>query len=342
MRVFQHIPRLISKPDSLHSEITLLSDAICNPTRRQTGLIEVPLKLNRGTADNSAIATDGIAGTSGDIVINGGTLEIAAAEQIGNNGSIAMSSGAFNFGAATGKTETIGTFSNSGGAFTTGANTLIGTGASITWSGGTNTVGNGGLVQDGHVTITGGTNIAEGGASGGVLEVLGGGAGLEFGGTGSPTLTLNSDNSVAGRLKLSGNVTVLNSLTGGSNAGAVDLAGGTRTFTVNNGTAATDLLVSASIANGSLTKAGAGTMTLTGGGTDQLLLTSAASNGSITFSNIDFFSDDGLTQIGFGFAFVPSGLGGEIVPVPEPSSVATGPGLLGLIGWREGRRGRKS
>ena len=39
-------------------------------------------------------------------------------------------------------------------------------------------------------------------------------------------------------------------------------------------------------------------------------------------------NSDGMTQAG------------EIVPVPEPSSVATVLGLLGLVGWRERRKGQ--
>ena len=129
-------------------------------------------------------------------------------------------------------------------------------------------------MQDAHITITGGTNTVEGGATGGVLEVLAAGAGLEFGGTANPTLTLNSDNAVAGKLLLSGDVTVLNTLTsgtalilsggGGSNPGTVDLNGGTRTFTINDGSGVTDMLISARIINGALTKAGAGTLSLSG------------------------------------------------------------------------------
>ena len=231
------------------------------------------LILNRPAGDNTAFGTDGVAGNT-DITISGGTLQILQSEQIGDNAGIVMTSGDFNFGGVTGLTETFGTFSNSGGTFVTGDNTLIGTGASITWSGGTNTVSDGGLVQDAHITITGGTNTVEGGATGGVLEVLAAGAGLEFGGTANPTLTLNSDNAVAGKLLLSGDVTVLNTLTsgtalilsggGGSNPGTVDLNGGTRTFTINDGSAATDLLISAPIINGALSKAGAGTLRLSG------------------------------------------------------------------------------
>src|SRR5439155_5077696 len=62
----------------------------------------------------------------------------------------------------------------------------------------------GGLVEDAHIVITGGTNTVQGGATGGVLKLDGGGAGLEI--TGS-TVTLNSDNAVAGKLLLIGDVT---------------------------------------------------------------------------------------------------------------------------------------
>lgn len=220
------------------------------------------LQLNRATADSSAIPTDGVLGTSGDIVINGGTLQILQSEQIGNTGSITLTSGAFNLGSATGKTETIGTF-------TTGANTLIGTGNTVTWASGTNTVNNGGNVQDAHIVISGGTNTVEGGATGGVLQLLTGGTGLEM--SAGSTLTLNSDNAVAGKLLLQGSISVTGNSTvtivsglSNTNKGTVDLGTGTRTFTVADGTAATDLLISAVITNGALTKDGAGTMALAG------------------------------------------------------------------------------
>ena len=53
---------------------------------------------------------------------------------------------------------------------------------------------------------------------------------------------------------------------------------------------------------------------------------------------ISFFSGTNSGFRGTG-TFLPIGLG-EIVPVPEPSSVATVVGLLGLIGWRERRKSR--
>jgi autotransporter-associated beta strand protein len=226
------------------------------------------LTLNRTAADNTTILTDTNTATTSDIVINGGTLELAASEQIRNTGSINMSSGAFNFGAATGRTETIDKFTNSGGTFSTGANILIGLGNTITWSGGTNTVNNGGAVQDLHIVISGGTNTVEGGATGGVLQLNSGGLGLEM--SAGSTLTLNSDNAVAGKLLLKGDVsssgdstvTIASGLAL-TNKGNIDLDNGTRTFTVANGTADTDMSISAVITNtGSIIKDGAGTLSL--------------------------------------------------------------------------------
>jgi autotransporter-associated beta strand protein len=179
-----------------------------------------------------------------------------------------MTSGAFNFGAATGKTETIDKFTNSGGTFSTGANILIGLGNTITWSGGTNTVNNGGAVQDAHIVISGGINTVEGGATGGVLQLNSGGLGLEM--SAGSTLTLNSDNAVAGKLLLKGDVsssgdstvTIASGLAL-TNKGNIDLDNGTRTFTVANGTADTDMSISAVITNtGSIIKDGAGTLSL--------------------------------------------------------------------------------
>jgi autotransporter-associated beta strand protein len=225
------------------------------------------LKLN-GTGVNTTILTDGNTATTSDILISGGTLELAASEQIANTGSINMTSGAFNFGAATGKTETIDKFTNSGGTFTTGANILIGLGNTITWSGGTNTVNNGGAVQDAHIVISGGTNTVEGGATGGVLQLNSGGLGLEM--SAGSTLTLNSDNAVAGKLLLKGDVsssgaTVVTIASGLAltNKGNIDLDGGTRTFTVADGVTGTDMVISAVITNtGSIIKDGAGTLSL--------------------------------------------------------------------------------
>ncbi len=55
-------------------------------------------------------------------------------------------------------------------------------------------------------------------------------------------------------------------------------------------------------------------------------------------SQVSFFS--GINTGFLGTTSFLSAGAGEIVPVPEPSSVATVMGLLGLIGWRERRKAR--
>jgi len=240
--------------------------------------------LNAGTVTLSAASTALIAPT---INIGGAAVNLGASEQISDTAAVVLSSGSLGF-LGNGKTETVASLTNSGGNFVTGANTLIGTGATITWSGGTNTVSNGGNVQDAHLVISGGTNTVEGGASGGVLQLKTGGAGLEM--SNGSTLTLNSDNAVAGRLLLKGDVTTTGNATvtiasglANTNQGSIDLDSGTRIFTVADGTAANDLQVSAVIRNGALTKAGAGTMTVTAANT--YAGTTTVSNGTLQLGN---------------------------------------------------------
>ena len=224
--------------------------------------------LTAGTVTLSAANT---AFTAPAINIGGAALVLGAPHQIANTASLVLTSGSVGW-TGSGHSETIETFTNSGGTFVTGANTLIGTGATITWSGGTNTVSNGGLVQDAHFVISGGTNTVEGGATGGVQQLNTGGAGLEM--SNGSTLTLNSDNAVAGKLLLKGDVSTSGDATvtiasglAGTNKGNIDLDNGTRTFTVANGAADNDLWVGSVILNGAVTKSGAGKMTVTAANT---------------------------------------------------------------------------
>ena len=174
---------------------------------------------------------------------------------------------------------TAGALANAGSVNVDGAGTTLtipGANA-FTQTAGATLLSNGGQIAAPAVTLTGGTFTVNGGTTGSVLAVTNAGAGLTFGGTVSPTITLDSSAAVPGRLLLTNNVTVDNTLTSGTaqilsggsgaNPGAIDLNGGTRTFSVNNGSAAVDLRVSASLQNGALTKSGAGTLALTGANT---------------------------------------------------------------------------
>jgi fibronectin-binding autotransporter adhesin len=254
-----------------------LGDGTTANANTYTGLTTVSagtLLLNK-LAGNNAIAGDANSATN-DVTVSGGTLKWNQNEQVENTATITISSGTVDLN---GHTETLGTLVNNGGTFTTNASGtgghLIGTTASIQWNGGTDTITSGGIVEDGHITITGGTNTVQGGATEGLLHLLSGGAGLQMTGA---TLTLNSDAANPGRLELEGNVSTSASSTtsfiasGGSatNPGVIDLNGGTRTFTVAQGTVPSggaDLSISAKITNGSLIKAGTGMMTLTSANT---------------------------------------------------------------------------
>lgn len=77
-------------------------------------------------------------------------------------------------------------------------------------------------------------------------------------------LVLNGDLMITG---LSGATARIGTNPGGLNTGVVDLGGGARAFNVVNGAAAVDLDVMVPVVNGALTKAGAGTMVLSGAST---------------------------------------------------------------------------
>jgi autotransporter-associated beta strand protein len=275
------------------------------------------LRLSRAATNNTTLLTDGIAGNT-DVTINGGILEIGASEQIADNAGVVLNTnGTFRFNGS-GRIETVGSFRNNGGTFISGANTLVGTGNTIEWFGGVNTISSGGLVRDKHVVITGGQNVVEGG---GVLDVTSGAgtAGLIFGGTGSPNITLNSSAATAGSILLSQNVTVSNSVNGASitsggslaNPGFIDLQGGTRTFTVEDGSATQDLTMGVQLQNGGFIKAGSGRMTLTSASTITGNVT--VDGGTLELSADGALATPGQIQINTGGTLLIGGGSGNTI-----------------------------
>ena len=229
----------------------------------------------------------GVNAVGGDLTILDGTVKFLVSEQIINSSILSQSAGLFDLN---GMTETIAAYTKTGGAFRTGmGGHLIGTGATLTYGGGTSAapdiIDADAMLEDGHVVLSSGEYLtalgandagygASPGTAGGIVKVAAGGTGLEMTGA---VLTLNSDSTSAASLQLFGDVTTLASSTtsviangvGNSPAvsGRVDLEGGVRTFTVAQGSvpsSGADLSVSAVIANGGLTKTGAGRMLLTG------------------------------------------------------------------------------
>ena len=178
----------------------------------------------------------------------------------------------------------------------------IGRGGSLTltdpvWTGGNVTVD--GTLNDSFLLVTGGNNriIGDGGSGfgNGHLNITGSAV---FSGNGTPTVKLSSDDVASGLLTLQGPFaftgtggrgSILNSVATdangddtaafGSNLGRVDLAGGVRTFTINNpvntATSGADFVITANVANGGLVKDGAG----------ELVLTSHNITGGITVNN---------------------------------------------------------
>lgn len=209
--------------------------------------------------------TAGAKSFGGDAQINGGALIISGSEQTPTNSTITVNAGTLDYSPTivAGKTNTFGTLTKSGGIIRTYGNTF--NVATVNLSGGGTNLINRSLV-----------NSNNDGTAAGTLLVRAGGDGLVFSGTGSPTLTIDSAASgSANRLVLQGNVTanmtagtaqILNA-GAGAVAGLIDLDGGDRTFAISNGTADTDMLVTAAITNGAITKTGAGRLALGGGST---------------------------------------------------------------------------
>jgi autotransporter-associated beta strand protein len=228
----------------------------------------------------------GVNAIGGDVTLSSGTLKFLAAEQIINSALIAQTAGTFDLN---GMTETIASYSKSGGTFRTGmGGHLIGAGPTLTFAGGTlllpDIIDADATVEDAHVVLGSGEVLTAFGANdasyggspgavGGILKVAAGGAGLEMTGA---TLTVNSDSTSAAGLQLFGDVATLASsatstiANGAGNSAAVsgliDLEGGVRTFTVAQGTVPSgeDLSISAVIKNGGLAKDGSGRLVLTG------------------------------------------------------------------------------
>jgi fibronectin-binding autotransporter adhesin len=269
---------------------TTLSASSGNTYTGETIVSSGELDLNSsGGFAIQGLGADTVA-TAPDILVNGGTLKFLANNQLNNSSgagdvTLSLTSGTVSLN---GTDQTLYAFQNSGGTFTTGTGYLTGTGATTTFSGGTNTINAGGAVEDSHFVISGGINTVQGGSpSGGTLYLDPNGLGIVF--SNGANLTLNSDNTSAGQISLDsgfgGTFTIstnaasttasITSAGTGTYAGTINLNDAVADFNIAAGTVpsgAPDFLVSAVIADGSggpgsVYKTGAGIMAFSGANT---------------------------------------------------------------------------
>lgn len=191
------------------------------------------------TKDNGGTLTLGGSSAntfSGTTTVNGGTLAlnktsgnaVSSASLIIGDGSGPSNADVVQLSAANQIADTTAVTVNSSGKFD--LNGKAETIASLTVTGGNLTIGAGTLTNAGSLSMTGG----------------------------------NVSSTGVGKLVLGGDLTTIASASSATISNNLDLGGATRTFTVNDGTATTDLDISAVISNGGLTKAGTGVLILNG------------------------------------------------------------------------------
>jgi autotransporter-associated beta strand protein len=270
------------------------------------------------TSTRSAVIMD-------DTGTGNSSLTLAASQQIASltgatSSGVSLATGtSLTMGDSTGTKTFAGVISGSGSLIKDGASTPVLTGAN-TYTGET-TISAGTLEVSGAsgaptatspVNINGGTLLL----SGSVTDRISNAAPISMGADTSSTL------------QLSGAVT--------ETLGALTLVGGAAARVIDFGVTSGVLTFASLTATSSLPLHiwnWSGTTT-TGGGTDRLIITSGGFGGSLTASNISFFSGSG-TELYSGATMFASG--GELAPVPEASTLLAVLGLMVPLAWRERR-----
>jgi autotransporter-associated beta strand protein len=250
-----------------------------------------------------------------DTGTGGSTLALAASQQIASltgaasSGVSLAASTSLTMGTSTGTKTFAGVISGSGGLIKDGASTQTLTGAN-TYTGSTS-------VTAGTLEVSGANSTSAVNINGGTLLLSGSVTG-RF--SNAAPVSMGADtNSI---LQLSGAVTeTLGALTlvGGAAARVIDFGATSGVLTFTSLTATSSLPLH--IWNWS-------------GGTDHLYVSSGLLEGGLTASNISFFSGPG-TGLYSGATMFASG--GELVPVPEASTLLAVLGLIVPLAWRERR-----
>ncbi len=195
----------------------------------------VTLNLNKAAGTNAL---------AGNLAVSNGTVGWARSNQIADTASVSQSGGTVALGQ--GLAETVASTTLTGGTFTVSKDANYSTGSLATTTSGTRFVG-------------------------GTLEVGAGGLVINHDGTAATrnAFTLyESANTSSGVLLLNGDLTFNNDtaastkvqVTRSAGTGYIDLGGGNRTFTIDDGGATDDLEITVRITNGGLIKEGAGVL----------------------------------------------------------------------------------
>jgi autotransporter-associated beta strand protein len=261
------------------------------------------------TSPRSAVTFDG----TGTSVLSLGAAQSVASLTAAGTATVTLNANTLTLGDSTGTTTFAGVISGSGGLIKDGVSTQVLTGAN-TYTGET-TISAGTLEvsgASGALSATSAVNI-----NGGTL-LLGGSVTDRISNTAAISLGADT-NSI---LQLSGAVTeTLGALTlvGGAGARVIDFGTTSGVLTFASLTATSHLPLH--IWNWS-------------GGTDRLIISSGVFGGSLTASDISFFSGSG-TGLYSGATMFASG--GELAPVPEASTLLAVLGLIVPLAWRERR-----
>ncbi len=249
---------------TLSSSLTTTTDpAGNNPT------ITVPISITNNSLPVSFTVNDGvnaidlrldvpISGSAGPMITGGGTV------QFGGDASN-------DYGGVTTVDNGVLLLNKTGGATAVPATLVIEGTTGAPGSGTVRLLQSEQIADASPVTISGDGRLDVNGQSESVgpLTITGAGSATIGAGTLRPSsLTMTGglvSGSAGGKLLLGGNVTATSNGAGAATISAdVDLNSPTRTFIVNDGPAAMDLLISGGISNGGVTKDGLGTLTVSG------------------------------------------------------------------------------
>lgn len=289
---------------------------------RLGALNAIPNGAGKGNVFVDAAGTLDIGGTGGNINGLSGTgtvdksLTGADTLTVGNNDASSTFSGVIKNTAGTVNLTKVGAGTltlNGSAANTYGGTTTVNGGVLVLAKSSGNAVGGALTIGAGTVILNGSDQIADAGAvtinnAAGVLDLNGNSDAV-----GALAMTGGTITTGAGTLTIGGAVTGNASASTASISGNLNLGGATRSFTIADGAATTDMSISADISNGGLTKAGAGVLALSGNNTYAGTTTVSAgllllnSSGALGGGNLSF--GGGVLGLGAGDFTRPLGTG---------------------------------